>query len=419
MPADSDAMRVIERPAVLAGRLADPGRADEAVVTANFVRTFARGVGDRITLRLQTPQQAESSIKGGIGQGTPAGPVVLVQIVGVIRSPYFSDDAGSTGNLVPSPGLLTTYRANLLGPPGVAPVNALVRLRAGEADLAAFRTELARVTGRPDIDVLNRADFVRREQDVLGFESGCLLVFGLTALLAAVVLLGQSIDRYVAATVADLQVLRAVGMTRNQATLAASAGPFLAAGAGTTLGVGGAVVASWWMPFGTGSAYEPVPGVDADWLVLAAGLLVIPALGAGRGRDRLLGGAARGRPARLWTWFPGRQGGRPRRTSGPDRGRRAVRVGARGRGAVPVRPALVGAVTGVLGVLAAFTFSAGVDDAGKHPQRFGQVSQLAAVFGFGGRDFAPPKPLLAVLAADPDAPGSGRRCRSPGTPERS
>lgn len=278
VPADSDAMRVIERPAVLAGRLADPGRADEAVVTANFVRTFARGVGDRITLRLQTPQQAESSIKGGIGQGTPAGPVVLVQIVGVIRSPYFSDDAGSTGNLVPSPGLLTTYRANLLGPPGVAPVNALVRLRAGEADLAAFRTELARVTGRPDIDVLNRADFVRREQDVLGFESGCLLVFGLTALLAAVVLLGQSIDRYVAATVADLQVLRAVGMTRNQATLAASAGPFLAAGAGTTLGVGGAVVASWWMPFGTGSAYEPVPGVDADWLVLAAGLLVIPAL---------------------------------------------------------------------------------------------------------------------------------------------
>jgi hypothetical protein len=35
----------------------------------------------------------------------------------------------------------------------------------------------------------------------------------------------------------------------------------------------------------------------------------------------------------------------------------------RGRAAVPVRPALLGAVAGVLGVLAAFTFSAGVSDA--------------------------------------------------------
>ena len=41
----------------------------------------------------------------------------------------------------------------------------------------------------------------------------------------------------------------------------------------------------------------------------------------------------------------------------------------RGRSAVPVRPALVGAVAGVLGVLAAFTFSAGVSDAAAHPAR--------------------------------------------------
>ena len=47
----------------------------------------------------------------------------------------------------------------------------------------------------------------------------------------------------------------------------------------------------------------------------------------------------------------------------------------RGRAAVPVRPALLGAVAGVLGVLAAFTFSAGVSDATANPARFGQTWQ--------------------------------------------
>ena len=50
----------------------------------------------------------------------------------------------------------------------------------------------------------------------------------------------------------------------------------------------------------------------------------------------------------------------------------------RGRAAVPVRPALLGAVAGVLGVLAAFTFSAGVSDAAANPARFGQTWQLGA-----------------------------------------
>ena len=40
----------------------------------------------------------------------------------------------------------------------------------------------------------------------------------------------------------------------------------------------------------------------------------------------------------------------------------------RGRAAVPVRPALLGAVAGILGVLAAFTFSAGVSDAAANPR---------------------------------------------------
>ncbi|GAA2573992.1 hypothetical protein GCM10010210_56970 [Pseudonocardia hydrocarbonoxydans] len=78
----------------------------------------------------------------------------------------------------------------------------------------------------------------------------------------------------------------------------------------------------------------------------------------------------------------------------------------RGRSALPVRPALVGAVTGVLGVLAALTFSAGVSEAAQNPARFGQTHQLASYFGFFGEDVAGPAgPALRAVAADPDVTG--------------
>ena len=77
----------------------------------------------------------------------------------------------------------------------------------------------------------------------------------------------------------------------------------------------------------------------------------------------------------------------------------------RGRAAVPVRPALLGAVAGVLGVLAAFTFSAGVSDAAANPARFGQTWQLDTFLGLSGQDFGPVGQVLRTVAADPDVTG--------------
>src|SRR5215831_18033899 len=54
---DDSVMRTIERPVVLAGRLFDPRRADEVVVTPNFPASFGKGVGDYLTLQLPSPKQ--------------------------------------------------------------------------------------------------------------------------------------------------------------------------------------------------------------------------------------------------------------------------------------------------------------------------------------------------------------------------
>ena len=77
----------------------------------------------------------------------------------------------------------------------------------------------------------------------------------------------------------------------------------------------------------------------------------------------------------------------------------------RGANSVPARTALLGAVSGVLGVIAAFTFAVGVSDAAAHPGRFGQDYQFTVVFGSGGHDFLPNGPVLSALATDPAVSG--------------
>ena len=96
------------------------------------------------------------------------------------------------------------------------------------------------MTGRSDIDVWDNLQQIGAPVNkVFAYEAACLLAFGLAALVAALFLIGQSVARYTSATVADLQVLQALGMTRGQAIAAASAGPALAGVAGQHAGGGG------------------------------------------------------------------------------------------------------------------------------------------------------------------------------------
>jgi hypothetical protein len=400
-PGDSQVWHTIERPVVLDGRVLNPRQADEVDVSAFFPAGYGKSVGDTLTIQLPTAQQAANGWDSS--SGPARGPKLTVRIVGVLRSPWFSDTPGTLGAVLPSPALLTRYPDNVLGPvvrghhTGV--LNAMVRLRGGDAAIARFRDDLAKVTHRSDIEVwsnlANTGDAVHR---ITGYEAACLLAFGLAALAAALFLVGQSVVRYTAASVSDLQLLRAPGITPREAAAAASAGPFLAALVGATLGVSGAIVASNWMPLGAGSLFEPEPGIRPDWAILTPGWLAIPLL--------VLGGSVTSAYAAL---AAGRAQRAQRRSVIAGAAVNAgapvpVLVGARfalepGRGAssLPVRPALVGAIAGVLGVLAAFTFSAGVTDAAANPARFGQTAQLEAYLGFNGQDFGPGASAAAAM----------------------
>jgi MacB-like periplasmic core domain/FtsX-like permease family len=408
-PGDDALMRTIERPYVLAGRVFNPHRVDEVVVTALFPKTTGKGVGDMLTITLPTAAQA---IQGwDPSQGEARGPKIRVHIVGIVRSPWLSDSVGSFGGIQVTPAMLKRYPANFLGPKhdGVRPgyVNALIRLKGGENAIPQFRRDLARVTGRSDIDVWdNRIAFLQPVQRTINYEAVCLLAFGLAALAAALFLVGQSVARYAAASVSDLQLLRAPGITPREATLAASASPLVASVVGAVLGVAGAIVASNWMPIGAASLAEPHPGISADWAILAPALAIVPVL-------VLLGSIAAARSAVVAS----RQQHAARRSMVAAAAVSAgapvpVLIGARfaleagrGRSALPVRPALVGSVAGVLGVLAAFTFSAGVSDAAANPARFGQTEQLEGFTGENGHTFGPAHKVMAKLATSHDVIG--------------
>jgi FtsX-like permease family len=399
----------IERPVLVAGRLFNPARADEVVVTPQFLASYHKRLGDTVTLLLASPQQVDHGFNGSTGPAK--GPTIRARIVGVGNNTWDSvngNGPGQHGAVIASPGLYAHYRPNVLGTNGQAYVNALVRLKGGRAAIPAFRADLARLTGRSDIDVLdNWAHFVGPVRRLTSYEAACLLAFAVAALIAALFLVGQSVARYTAATVADLQVLQAIGLTGRQVVGAAVAAPLLAALAGGTLGAVAAILASRWLPIGGASYLEPHPGINADWQILGPGWAVVVLLvTAGAATAAALALAARRRRAS------------PRRSAVAAMAAAAglpvpMVVGARfalepgrGRTAVPVRPTLAGVIAGVLGVLAAFTFAAGVADAETNPARFGQTWQLGAFLGESGHDFSPAAALvLRAVAADPAVTG--------------
>jgi hypothetical protein len=394
---------------VFDGRMWNPAAADEVVVTKQFAAQSGKGVGDRLVLRLPTPRELAEGGGSGPG-GTYTGPRPTMHIVGVVTSAFFGDEPGLPGYVQMSPGVVHRYAANIVGPADSRNlfnfVSALVRLRGGEAAIPAFRDRLAAAFPGASLEVNDNVAEWRTAQRDARFEARCLLAFGGAALIAALFLLGQAAARTAAASTDELRNLRGAGLVPRQAA-AAVAGVMGVAGVVGAIGaVALAYAVSPIFPIGAADLIEPSPGLSADWVVFPIGFAVVAALIVTAGFvASLLASAAAGRSA----------GRRPSgvataaaRAGLPVPALMGVRFAlepGRGRSAAPVRPALLGAVIGVLGVLAAFTFAAGVNDSIDHPARFGQTVQLQSYLGAEGQDYVPARQIAAAVRTVPSVTG--------------
>ena len=390
----------VERGAVMEGRRLDNSKIDEAIAGEPLMRKYDLQVGDTLTARMFTPRQLDASSESVSAPpvSKARGPTQTLRIVGVVRTPWTFEYLGDADlGIIASNAFFQRYRGFLFGSTDDAFINALVRLRGGQSDLQRFRSDLARVTGRNDIEVTDLTESAKRVTNATSFERDSLLVFAVIASIASMLIVGQAIVRHTLAAVSDLEVLRALGMTRAQAGVAAVGGPVLSAVVAALAAVAGAVLASPLFPIGVGALVEPHPGRHADWAVLVPGALVlvivvtlIAYVTAARSIGRREAATTFHRSAvAAWT---SRLGLPVTVTLGT---RLALETG-RGRTAVPVRPAMIGAVAGVLGLVAAATFQTGLSDAVNTPERYGQSWQAGALLGLNGHDIV--RPALATRA---------------------
>jgi ABC-type lipoprotein release transport system permease subunit len=356
VPADGVWLRDVDRPVVVDGRMFDASKPDEVVVGPAAATNGLR-VGSTIDYRPYGAAQDDTS------NVAPNGPEVKLHVVGVVRQ---------IDEYLFVPGMVMVSPAFLDGPgAGTLLVeNAMVRLKNGARDIPRLQRDVNKFVapGTP-IDSLHTIQ--RRVDTTLDVERTALSLLALAIAVAGLMLVAQALRRSVSVLDDDVPALRAMGYDRSSFALASACSHLVVAGIGAALTVVTALIASRWLPIGLAAEIDPDRGMHADWTVLGVGLALVTigvlgfaavigwrlaATRAPRRVDRAAGVAARFRAIAPLTVGLGASMAFPR---------------GRDRKTGPVRPALIGAMVGVLGVVGAMTIDHGLTEALTHPASAG------------------------------------------------
>ncbi|HUP71118.1 MAG TPA: FtsX-like permease family protein [Acidimicrobiales bacterium] len=368
---DGAAGRDLFRGVLLAGRHPDP---DEPLEVALAEDTAARlgGVGTRLPFRSMTPEQwAVAKETDGEFPDTFAGPDVELRVVGVVRTGIdLSQRSEDPNPAVLTPAFFETYGERMGGTRGLF----LLRLTGGFDAAPRFGSLLESAYRGKDLPIFEPGDIIEGVRGSNRVVSTGLVLTAAVAFVAGLGWLILALHRHVTGAAADLGVLGALGLGRRAqlALLLGTTIPGLAAG--VVASVVGAVVVSPLLPVGLARRADPDVGLHADLGVLAPGVVAMAILGAGFAAL----GAVRARRA-VFAERP------PAPAGGPSLGERAgVRLGpvattglafalspGRNARATPVRPALVGAVAGLAGVVAVGVVGASMGRLLDTPARYG------------------------------------------------
>lgn len=394
-----------DRVTVIGGRMADPRRPDQVVMSAQAARLLGLRVGAVVPLGFFTNAQAESP-----GFRTPrVRPRVRIEarITGLVEfsNTVVQDDIDRhQGYLLLTPALtrrllaagtssgITWYGLQLhRGARDVAPVEREIDSRLSH--LAAAQFHVASV---------NQA----QAQSAIEPDWIALAAFAVIAALAALLIAGQAIGRLVRTGADDLRVLRALGASRAMLAAEGLIGILGAVAAGSVLAVGVAVALSPLAPVGPVRPVFPFPGFAFDWGVLGPGFLALAAcLGAIATVFAVRGAARQGAGQAALTAARGSGAGRLAAASGlPAPAVAGVHFAfdpGRGRNTVPSRSALAGAVLALVMVVATLTFGSSLSTLISHPPLYGWDWSYA-LSSAQGLAAIPRQQVASSLRADPD-----------------
>jgi FtsX-like permease family len=395
-----------DRVAVTEGRMADPNRPHEIMMTALAAHQLGYHLGETIPYGIYSQQQQDLP-----GFGTPAvRPIIAFRatLVGFasMSSEIVEDDIDQVPSfIVLTPALTKEVLAH--AGDGFSAEMFSIQTDHGSSDAAAVELEVAKlISARAIAGVHATAPVVAKADRSLKPIGIALGVFGVIALVAALFIGTQAISRRLWAGGDDIAILRALGA---DPVVTASDGLIGILGAvvvGSLLATGVALALSPLSPLGPVRPVYPDRGIAADWTVLGFGLLVL-IVGLGLSAAFL---AYRRAPHRVARWVRVV----PRPVSGAAQGLAAAGlpvtgvVGVRmalepggGRSAAPVRSALMGTGLAISLVVATIIFASSLGTLVSHPSLYGwNWNYMLSQVGSGGGN-VPPQ-AFALLAHDPD-----------------
>jgi hypothetical protein len=376
--ADGRYGRDLEIPKLLAGRLPAASAPGEVAVSQIAAARLHLRVGSVLPMAAvantspSRPRHLTEHVTGiFIDRGSILAVNYLDQVPRIWASAALSRELG--------PGYLSFDGAYVTVRPGTA----LSALSAGAQGLARRYPTTGGQVFVADERV--QADTVER---AIRPQAIALALFALAIALTALLVVGQVAARALTAAAADNSTLAALGMTRRQLLGAGLLEVLAAVVAGGAGAVVVAVAASPLMPIGPARLAEPSPGVSVNAAVLGIGfaatcllLLARVAQTAWRqagARPELAPPLPGGSPPRVPALLAA--AGAPLSAVA---GVRLVLDRRRGRGAVPVRSALLGLAVAVAAVAASVTFGANLLRLVDTPRLYGQDWDIAFEGQFG------------------------------------
>ena len=398
-----------DRVSVIAGRMVDPNRADEAVMTASGARTAGLRIGEVLPTGYYTGAQIASP-----GFGTPRiRPrlrlnVTLVGIVELNRQVVQDDVDRASGFVIFTPALIRA--ASALSPggrltlaPGAPVLYGLQLERGGTREVDEVEQAFVAIAPPDTSYTFNVTSRVVAEVELaVKPESVALGAFGAIAALVALAIGTQAISRQVRYDEEDRQVLRALGASPADMAADSLIGVLAAVVVGSLLAVALALGLSPLSPLGPVRPVYPDLGIALDWTVLGLGLAVLVG-GLGTAAVELAYLRAPQRVAHLARQAAVRSSSFARRAASaglPVAGVAGVRFAlepGQGRTSVPVRSALLGTVLAVAMVVASLTFASGLSTLVSHPPLYGWNWN----YMFNTNNDVPPQ-SLKMLDHDPD-----------------
>ncbi len=394
----------MDRVTLVEGRLADPQRADEAVMNAQAAKEWGLHVGSVIGIPFYTDAESTSSYNG------PPHLVARVKLVGevVFGNSVVEDDIDRLGSAVV---LLSPALTAEVGPCCTYYAGIALQVAGDESNQMLVRKEATRVTPLAGGEIGGGggtpATAETKAQQAIKPEAVALGVFGGIAGLALLLIAGLLISRMLRAGTAETVTLRALGA--NQAMLLCDGliGLLGAVVGGAVLAFGLAVALSPLTPLGPVRPVYPYKGFAVDWTVLGLGLvalvLVLGSFAVILAR-RELSRIASTRSGETGNQEPGvvRSAARAGLPIAVVTGLRFALDAGRGRNAAPVRSAIFGAVVAIAVLVTTVTFGASLNNLVSHPALYGWNWNDALLSGFAGQEDLPAHQTAALLDKDPD-----------------